>query len=260
MSVPIHRRSFLTLLGASAAAWPLAARAQQPAMPVVGYLSSRSAESDVLAEGTMRAFLEGLGKLGWTEGVNVRVDHRTNLRGDQSSFRLMAADLVRAAPDVILCAGTPATAIFQQLTSTIPIIFVNVADPVASGFVASFARPGSNITGFVSVESSLGGKWLSILRDIAPGIGRVLVLYDPANANWRGYLPTIEAAAASSRVNVTATPVVAFGDAERATEAFAREPGSGMIVIPALMINNRETLAALAASHRLRYLPIRRLC
>jgi putative ABC transport system substrate-binding protein len=248
----VQRRSFLTLLGGATAVWPRGARAQQPsAIKRIGWISPTVAEQDPLAQAQERAFLEGLVKLGWKEGANVRVDRRTDSGGDASRRRLMSAELVRTAPDVILCSGTVQTAIFQQLTNTIPIVFVNVAEPVASGFVASFARPGGNITGFTSVESSFAGKWLSILKDIAPAIVRVLALYNPDNANWTGYLPTIEAAAASLRVNVSAARVVTAADVERSIETFAGEPGSGIIVIPAVMITNREMLAALAARHRL---------
>jgi putative ABC transport system substrate-binding protein len=211
-------------------------------------------EQDPRPQAEVRAVLDGLARLGWKEGINLRLDLRTNLGGDTRLRRLMSAELVRAAPDLILSAGTPQTAIFQQLTSTIPIVFVNVADPVASGLVASFARPGGNITGFVSLEFSLGGKWVSLLKDIAPDITRVLVLHDPGNSNWTGYRPVIEAAAASLGVNVTTASVVTLGEVEHAIEAFAREPGSGssgMIVIPALMSSNREMLAAFAVRYRL---------
>jgi putative ABC transport system substrate-binding protein len=214
-------------------------------------VANAATDQDPVVQAQIRAFSEGLTKLGWKEGANFRMDYRSNLGGDAGRLRLAAAELVRAAPDVILCSGTGTTGIFQQLTSTIPIVFVNVADPVAGGFVASFARPGSNITGFTSVEFSFAGKWLSVLKDVAPGLVRVLVLYNLANSNWMGYLPTLEAAAATLRVDVTPAPVVAPSDVERAVEAFAREPGSGMIVIPAVMINYREMLAALAARHRL---------
>jgi len=247
----MRRREVIAFLG-GAAAWPLGARAQQAnAIKRIGWVANAESDQDALTQSPSRAFSDALAQLGWKEGANLRLDYRTNLGGDTGRFRLAAAELVRAAPDVILCAGTVQTGIFQQLTNTIPIVFVNVADPVASGFVASFARPGGNITGFTSVEFSFAGKWLSLLRDIAPAITRVLVLYNATNSNWTGYRPTIEAAAASLRIDLTPTPVLAPADAEQAIEAFARERGSGMIVIPAAMITNRETLAALAVRHRL---------
>jgi len=245
----IRRREFITILG-TAAAWPLAARAQQPnAVKRIGWLSN--SRQGFVEQVQKPAFIEELAKLGWKEGVNFRLDLRGSLDSGVEARRRVAAELVAIGPDIILCTGTPATAALQRLTSTIPIVFVNVADPVASGFVASFARPGGNITGFTSVAFSFAGKWLSILKDIAPGLVRVLVLYDPANSNWTGYLPIIEAGGASLHVNVTASAVMALVDAERAIETLAREPDSGMIVIPALLSNNREMLTALATRHRL---------
>jgi putative ABC transport system substrate-binding protein len=247
----MRRREF-TLLGGAAAAWPLAARAQQAnAAKRIGWVSNVATEQDPLVRAQMRTFLDGLAKLGWKEGGNLRLDHRANLGSDDRRFRLMAAELVRTAPDVILCSGTRQTAIFKQLTSTIPIVFVNVADPVASGFVASFARPGGHITGFISLEFSLAGKWLSLLKDIALSVTCVLVLYNPANSNWMGYLPTIKAGAAALWIDVTEARGVDAADIEPAIEKFAHEPGGGMIVIPAVMINNLEMLTALAARHRL---------
>ena len=244
----MRRRQFITLLG-GAAAWPVVGRAQQPnTVKRVGSLAL-GGEQDPLNRTGHQVFREAISKLGWKEGTNLRLDFRAFRTSD--SLPREAAELVTSTPDVILCAGTPLTDVFHQLTSTIPILFVNVSDPIASGFVASFARPGGNITGFVSLESSLGGKWLSVLRDIAPGFTRVLVLYDPRNANWMGFLSTIKAAAALSHVNVTPTPVVTFEDAERAMETFARGPDGGIIVIPALLLNNRDELAALTARHRL---------
>jgi putative ABC transport system substrate-binding protein len=227
----MQRREFITLLGGAAAAWPLAARAQQTnAVKRIGWLRTE-AENDPVVQPRLTAFQQELQKLGWTSGSNLQFDHRWGA-GDDSRLRAFAAELVGKGPDVILCAGTQVTAIFKQLTSTIPIVFVNVADPVASGFAASFARPGGNITGFASLEYSLAGKWLSILKDIAPSITRVMVLFNPANSNWTGYLPTIEAGAPSLRVNVSPARVANTDEIARAIEMFAREPGAGMIVLP----------------------------
>jgi putative ABC transport system substrate-binding protein len=153
---------------------------------------------------------------------------------------------------VILVNGTQATAILQQKTRTIPIVFVNVADAVASGFVASMAHPAGNITGFTSVEYSLAGKWLNILKDIAPSTTRVMVLYYPGNANWTGYLPTIQSGARSLGVNLSATPVNTPKETAQRIEAFAAEPGGGMIVLPSgLTIANREEITALCLQRRL---------
>ena len=248
----MKRREFIGALGGAAAAWPLTARAQQP-IPLkrVGWIPNAAAEDDAFVQVVSRALSEALGKLGWKEGGNLLLDQRTNVGGDFGRFRLAAAELVKAAPDAILCQGTPQTAIFKQLTTTIPIVFVNVADPVASGFVASFARPSGNITGLVSVEYSLAGKWLSILKDIAPAVSRVMVLFNPVNSNWTGYLPTIEAGAPSLQVEVTAVKVSNAEDVSVAVESFARLPNSGMIVLPATTSINRHVIASLAAKHRL---------
>jgi putative ABC transport system substrate-binding protein len=238
----MRRRDFIAGLG-GAAAWPLVARAQQlnTAKRVVWLTQDlRGAQEQI------PVFRGALSKLGWREGENIHVDVRVYRDNPP-----IAAEVVATTPDVIFCAGTTTTALLHRLTSTIPIVFVNVADPLASGFVASFARPGGNITGFTSVAFSFAGKWLSVLKDVAPGLVRVLVLYDPSNPNRTGYQPVIEAAAAAFGVNVTGAPITTLADAEQATETFAREPGSGMVVLPAVMIGNRDMLTALATRHRL---------
>jgi putative tryptophan/tyrosine transport system substrate-binding protein len=248
----MQRREFITLLGGAAAAWPLTARAQQPnAVKRIGWLST-TGEQDPQHQAQRRAFHQEFAKLGWTDGQNFRVDHRWTSGEDDSRARTLAMEVVATAPDVILTSGTQLTAIFKQQTSTIPIVFVTVADPVVSGLVASFARPGGNITGFTNVESSLIGKWLSILTDIAPGITRAMVLYFPGNRNWIDYLRTIEAAGPSLRVAVSAAPVNHADEIARQIEPFVREPGAGMIVLPSgFTVVNREKIAALAAQYRL---------
>jgi putative ABC transport system substrate-binding protein len=245
----MRRREFITLLG-GATAWPLAARAQQQnQVKQIGWLGTD--ERDPLTQTIAQAFDQEMAKLGWTVGQNIRVDRR-GAPGDDSRIRGYVAELVGKIPDIILVQGTQATAILKQQTSTIPIVFVNVADPVASGFVASFAHPGGNITGFTSVESSLAGKWLSILKDIAPGVSRAMVLYYPDNSNWVGYLRSIEAAAPPLGVNVSAARAVTSDEITRQMETFAREPGGGMIVLPSgLMAVNREVITSLAVRHRL---------
>jgi putative ABC transport system substrate-binding protein len=247
----MQRRSFLTLLGGSAAAWPLAARAQQTdRMRRVGVLSAL-AEDDRQSRSEIAALREGLAKLGWITGRNLQSDDRF-AAGDERLIYAFAGELVGRAPDVILARGTQATAILKQLTSTIPVIFVPVSDPVASGFVASFARPAGNMTGFTDQEYSFGGKWLSILKSIVPDVSRVILLFDRGNANWDGYLGTLQDAGRSTSVSVNPAPVNAAGDIELQIDSFAREPGAGMIVVPSgLTIGNREMIIALAARHRL---------
>jgi putative ABC transport system substrate-binding protein len=248
----VQRREFITLLGGAAAAWPVAARGQQPnAVKRIGWLST-TGEQDPQNPVERRAFHQEFAKLGWTDGQNFRIDYRSTSGEDDSRGRTLAMEIVATAPDVILTTGTQLTAILKQQTSTIPIVFVQVADPVLSGLVASFARPGGNITGFTNVESSFVGKWLSILKDIAPGVTRVMILYHPANPNWIDYLRTIEAAAPSLRVTVSAAPVNHADEIARQIEPFVREPGAGMIVLPSgFTVANREKIAALAAQYRL---------
>src|SRR5258708_37238023 len=182
----MRRREFITLLS-GAATWPLGARAQQPgAVKRIGFLRT-SAENDPGTEANLTAFRQELQRLGWTVGRNLQINERA-AAGDDSKLRALAAELVGENLDLILSNGTQATAILKQLTGTIPIVFVNVADPVASSPVASFPPPGGNITGVTSLEFSLGSRWLSILKDIPPGVSRVLVLYNSENPNWSGFL------------------------------------------------------------------------
>jgi putative ABC transport system substrate-binding protein len=248
----VKRREFIAGLG-TAAAWPLAARAQQAdRLPWVAVLGGTGDVGDVHTRVWYAAFTEAFARLGWTDGRNVRIERWDTGANDHSRVRAIAVELAGKAPNVILTIGTESTEILKQQTSIIPIVFVNVSDPVASGFVASFARPGGNITGFTSAEPSFAGKWLSILRDIAPGIVNVMVLYAPANANWTGYLRTIEAAAQALHVTVRPAPLTAADDIGRHIEAFAREPAAGIMVVPSgQTIANREVIVAQAARHRL---------
>jgi putative ABC transport system substrate-binding protein len=243
----MRRREFMAGL-AGAATWTFAARAQQAAaMPVIALIGTNS-ESDDRLRAEHAAFAEALAKLGWTDGRNVAIAYRW---GDASDDRIRAA-VAELAPDAIVVTGSEVTAILKRQTSRIPIVFVNVADPIANGFVASFSHPGGNITGFTSMEFSFAGKWLSLLKDIAPGVANVMVLYSPQNSNWTGYLRTIEAAAQVLHVTIRTAPVAAADGIARDIEAFARGPGAGMIVLPSgPTIANRETIAALAARHHL---------
>jgi putative ABC transport system substrate-binding protein len=244
----LKRRDFITLLG-GAAAWPVAARAQQP-MRRIGALLDFSPD-DPEGQARNAAFLQTLGGLGWTVGRNLTTEYRWT-KGDLQQMRKSSAEVVALAPDVIIANGTPMTDSVRRLTSTIPIVFINVADPLVSGIVANFAHPGGNVTGFSSVQASFAGKWLSLLKDMAPSITRVMFLYSVENSNWSGYLRAIEAAAPSAGVAVSATVVASSGEVSSAIETFAREPNSGMIVQPTTLTNDlRETIAALAMQHRL---------
>jgi len=245
------RREFITLLGGAAAAWPLAAHAEQSGMRRIGVLMG-SAENDSEAQAWVAAFREALQKLGWTEGRNIRIDTRW-ASADVEAMQRFARELVALQPDLILSQSTPAVAALLQQTRTIPIVFALIANPVRSGFVASFARPGGNVTGFVTIEGSLGGKWLELLKEIAPRVARVALPFNPATATFAEYyLNPVKAAAASLGVEAIVAPVHDRSELESVIAAQAREPNSGLVVIPdAFMINHRAEITLLAARHRL---------
>jgi len=247
----MRRRTFISLVG-GAATWPLAARAQQPErMRRIGVLMGY-AENDSEAQAWIAAFREGLQKLGWTEGRNVRVDTRW-ASADAEAMQRFAQELVALQPDLILSATTPAVAALLQQTRTIPIVFAAVADPVGSGFVASFARPGGNVTGFVIVEGSLGGKWLELLKEIAPRVARAAMLFNPSTAPYAEiYLNPFKAAAASLGVEAIVARVPDMSQLESVVARLAREPNSGLVVIPDTFLNlYRAEVTSLAARYRL---------
>jgi putative tryptophan/tyrosine transport system substrate-binding protein len=246
----VDRREFITLLG-GAAAWPLAARAQQgERVRRIGVLLGFAADN---TDGRARlaAFLQSLQQLGWTEGRNMRIDIRWG-GGDAERHRRYAAELVALAPDVILASSSPAVGPLLQATRTIPIVFTAVTDPVGAGFVDSVPRPGGNATGFTSFEYGNSGKWLELLKEIAPGVTRVAVLRDPAIAAGIGQLGAIQSAAPSLGVEVSALNVRDAGEIERAFAAFARSSNGGLIVTSsALAFVHRELIITLAAQHKL---------
>ena len=247
----MKRREFITLLG-GAAAWPLAARAQQSGgMRRIGVLMAY-AETDREGQASVALFREGLQKLGWTEGRNIRIDTRW-AAADVELMQRFAKELVALQPDLILSQSTPAVAALLQQTRTIPIVFALIANPVGSGFVASFARPGGNVTGFVTIEGSLGGKWLELLKEIAPRVARVAMLFNPSTATYAEfYLNPFKAAAASLGVEAIVAPVHDRSELESVIAAQVREPNSGLVVIPdAFTINHRAEITLLAARHRL---------
>jgi putative ABC transport system substrate-binding protein len=249
----VRRREFFLLGGAAVAArvnFPTLARAQKGARAQrVGVLFS--AKNDAQSRSEIEAFAKELAKSGWIDGRNISIEYRWG-NGDASHIRTNVSDLVRAVPDVIVAVGSEATSALKRQTSTIQVIFISVTDPAASGFVTSFARPGGNITGFTSEEHSIAGKWLTILREIAPGTATVMVLYYPENPNWEGHWRTMEATAPMIGMSVSAAPVNTAGEIGHRIESFAKMPASGMVVVPSgLMTANREMIAELAARHRL---------
>jgi putative ABC transport system substrate-binding protein len=246
----MRRREFIMLLGGSVAAWPLVAWAQQPErMRHIGVLIGNAAD-DAESQARTEAFAQGLAQLGWVDGRNVRIDTRWATADD---IRRHAAELAELAPDVILAAtGTLTVAPLLQATRTVPIVFVLVIDPVGAGFVASLARPGGNATGFTIFEYGMSGKWLELLKEIAPGVTRAAVLRDPAIASGIGQFAAVQALAPSLGVELSPVDVRDAPEIERAVTAFARSGKGGMIVTAsALATRHRELIIALAARYKL---------
>ena len=225
----MKRREFITLLGGAAARgrWRRG-RSSRERMRRIGVLMAAAAD-DPECQARIAAFLQGLQQLGWTDGRNVRIDIRWGA-GDADTLRRHAAELVALAPDVILAAGSATVAPLLQATRTVPIVFVDVIDPVGAGFVESLARPGGNTTGFIAFEYGLSGKWLELLKQIAPGVTRAAVLRDPAIASGIGQFGAIQSVAPSFGVEVSPVDVRDAGEIERAVTAFARSPNGGLIV------------------------------
>ena len=243
----MRRRDFISALG-GAAAWPVAARAQQPERmrrigALMGYLEAQS---------ELASFLQELQTLGWVEGRNFRIDTRWGIPADPDSMHRFARELVALQLDLIFSQSTPATAALLQETRVIPIVFTIVADPVGSGFVASLARPGGNATGFTPFEPSLGGKWLELLREIAPRVTRVAALFNPAMAPYAEYwMDSFKAAAASFAIETIRAPIHGSSELESIIAAQARESNSGIFVIPdAFTFAYKVEIVSLAARYR----------
>ena len=246
----IGRRELISLVGA-AAAWPLAARAQQgERMRRIGMLLP-AASDDPEFQTRVGAFLQALALLGWTIGRNVRIDTRW-ATANAADIRRHAAELAALAPDVILATGAGPVGALLQATRTVPIVFPVVVDPVEGGLVDSLARPGGNATGFMAFEYSIGGKWLELLKQIAPGVTRAPILRDPTQPAGTGQFGAIQAAAPSLRVEVNPVNVRDAGEIERAVAAFARAPNGGLIVTASAAATlHRDLIITLAARHKL---------
>ena len=249
----MRRREFITALGGAAAtaAWPLAARAQQAdRIRRIGVLMNRAAD-DPQAQASVAAFVQGLQQLGWTEGRNVHIDTRWT-GGDAEDTRKYAAELVALAPDVIQASGASTVGALLKVTRTVPIVFAATADPVGASLVAIMARPGGNATGFMAFEDSMSGKWLELLKQIAPGVMRAAVLGDPTLPSGRSQLAAIQTAAPSFGMEVNPVDVRDAGEIERAVTAFAGSPNGGLIGSsnPGTSIH-RKLIIMLAARHKL---------
>jgi putative ABC transport system substrate-binding protein len=227
----MKRRDFITLLGGAAAAWPLAVRAQQrERVRRIGVLMPED-ENDPAAKTYVSAFTQALAGLGWTDGRNVRVDLRWG-RGDSNRTRALAQELVALPPDIILTHGVPATVALQRETRTIPIVFATMNEPVASGIVASLNHPGGNITGFANLEASMGGKWLELLSEIGPGLKRAALMFNPDAVAASPYMPSLETAARSFKVEPIIAPVRSDVEIEAAIISLGREPRGGLVAMP----------------------------
>ncbi|MGC2823702.1 MAG: ABC transporter substrate-binding protein, partial [Pseudolabrys sp.] len=246
----MRRREFISLVG-GAAAWPLTARAQQgERMQRIGVLMA-FAEDDPEGQARVAVFVQTLQSLGWTTGRNVQIDIRWGV-ADAASARRYAAEMVALAPDVILAGASAATAALQEATRTLPVVFVNVTDPVGAGYVASLARPGGNVTGFTLVEYGMSGKWLELLKEIAPRVTRVAILRDPSLAIGPGQLGAIQSVAPSFRVEASPIDVRNADEIERTITDFARTANGGLIVTTSpRAVTHRKLIITLAAQHRL---------
>ncbi|MET0706691.1 MAG: ABC transporter substrate-binding protein [Tardiphaga sp.] len=247
----MRRREFIALLGGAAVAWPLAARAQQPErMRRIGVLMNLAAD-DPEGQARLTAFLQRLQQLGWTDGRNLRIDYRWGT-GDADRYGRYAAELVALAPDVILAPIAAVVVALRRATRAVPIVFVQVTDPVGAGLVESLARPGGNATGFMNYEYGLSGKWLELLKQIAPRVTRAAVIRDPTEATGIGQFAAIQSMAPSLGVVISTVNMHDAAEIERVVAAFARGPNGGLIVPGATLATlNRELIITLAARHRL---------
>ena len=246
----MRRHSFLTLLGGAAAVWPVAAQAQGERMRRVGIIMSISADD---AEGQRRiaAVRQGLQQLGWRDGSNVSLEIRWTA-GNSDAVRKSVTEMVALAPDVILAAGSAVAGPLLQATRTLPVVFVHAPDPVGAGFVDSLARPGGNATGFTQFEYSMSGKWLELLKRVAPNVTRAAILRDPSISAVLGQFGAIQIAAPSFGLEISAVNVRDPEEIERGIAAFARSPNGGVIVTgSAAAVVHRERIVALAARHKL---------
>jgi putative tryptophan/tyrosine transport system substrate-binding protein len=247
----MRRREFIAVVSGAAAAWPLFARGQQDErVRRVGFLSGL-AEGDLEVQSWIKGFVQRLQELGWTNGRNIQVDIRFG-DADATRISMLAKELIELRPDVLSATGAPSAIALRQHTLSIPIVFAQVVDPVSVGFVTNLARPEGNITGFTNFEFSIGEKWLQLLKECAPTVDRIALVFDPANPTWTAYVRTIEAAAASFDLRLTPASVRDAGEIAQSVATFARDPNGALVVLPGPVVNRfRETIITAAARHRL---------
>jgi putative tryptophan/tyrosine transport system substrate-binding protein len=247
----VNRRSFITLLGGAAAALPLAAGAQQPErMRRIGVLGG-FAENDPEMKARLAGFQQGLERLGWSEGRNVRIDYRFAPAGTGQAEAL-AKELVALQPDVIIAHSTPVVAAMKRESRIIPIVFVSVSDPIGSGFIASLARPAGNLTGLLLYEDGITGKWFAMLKEIAPRLERAALVANPKTTNYDYFLRSAKVVAPSLAIELVPSPIENAADIERAIESFARVANGGLVVLPDnTAMTHRDLVIGLAAHHRL---------
>jgi len=248
----MRRREFITLLGGAAAAWPLAARAQQPdRVRRIGVLMG-AAEHDPDTKSRLAGFRQGLEKRGWSEGRNLQIDYRFAPAASADQAQLFAKELIALHPDVIFAQSTPIAAALQRESRPVPIVFVNVSDPIGSDFIASLARPAGNLTGVLQYEASVTGKWLAMLKEISPTLVRAAFVANPKTTPYDYFLRAAAALAPSLAVELVPSPVETAADIEATIESFARAPIGGLLLPPDSTTNlHRDLIVALAARHRL---------
>ena len=247
----MKRRAFITVLGGAAATWPLAAWTQQSErVRRIGVLMGMA--NDTEGQARVAALQDGLKELGWIEGRNLQVEYRWT-DGQPDIMRRYAAELVAVQAEAIMCSSTPTLLALRKETQTVPIVFVMVSDPVRMGHVQSMAQPGGNVTGFTPFEPSLGGKWVEVLKEIAPRITRAAILFNPRTAaNAPSFVKPAESAGSSLGVSVVEAPALDNAEIERVTTEFAQQPGGGLIIVPdPFTSTRRDLIVAIAARHRL---------
>ena len=247
----MRRREFITLVGGAAATWPLMAHAQQPdGVRRIGVLMGIG-DSDPEAKPRVEALEGGLKDLGRTEGHNIHLDYRWTA-GDLDRTRAFAKEIVDLKPEVIVVHSTPAVKALRQLTSTTPMVFVLIADPIGSGFVESLAHPGGNLTGFMNVDAPMAGKWLELIKEVAPRVNRIALVYNPRTSPYQSYLKSFDETARRSGVQGIPTPVLDAAEIERAITALGQQPDSGLFVVPDVFVQvHRELIIKLAEKYRL---------